>query len=328
MDINQLLKENEALKAKLQESENSKNDLQKKVEKLENLNKFYADQLKLGRAKKFGKSSEKYEDNQITFFNEAEQTASQNPFVTEPKEEELVVKKKKKKKRGANFDSLPVEVIEYKLDDTTCPECGNELHVMTKEIRKELKIIPAQVKMIEHVKYIYSCRNCENTGTKATIINATAPSALIKKSFVSPSVLSYIMNQKYVNAMPLDRQEKEFKRQGINLPKQNLSNWVIKGANLLLPLQKKLKNELVQQDILHADETTLEVLKEPGRTAECKSYMWVYRTIKSQEKQIILFDYTQGRYGKFAKEYLKDFSGYLHVDGYSGYKQLKTEGVI
>ncbi len=311
--LEQLEKENQALKAK--------------VMQLENLNKYYEEQLKLNRAKKFGASSEQYDYEQMSFFNEAEQVVSENPIIAEPTEE-TIIKKKKKQKRGANLGNLEVERIEYKLDDTTCPECGEELHVMTKEIRKELKIIPAQVKIIEHVKYIYSCRNCENTGTKATILKAATPTALIPKSFASPSVLAHIMNQKYANAMPLDRQEKEFKRQGVILPRQNLSNWVIKGANLLKPLRDLLKEELLKNEVLHADETTLEVLHEPGKEPQSKSYMWLYRTSVDCEKPVVLYDYTEGRTGKFAKEYLKDFKGYLHTDGYAGYRQLEPEIIL
>lgn len=142
---------------------------------------------------------------------------------------------RKKAKRGLKFQDLPAEVIEYKLTDAekVCGTCGEPLTEMKKEIRKELVIIPAQVKVIDHVTYTYSCRNCDKNGTSAFIKSAESPKALISKSVVSPSIIAYIMNQKYTNAMPLYRQEQEFKRYDIKLTRQDLSNWTLKGAALL-----------------------------------------------------------------------------------------------
>ena len=279
--------------------------------------------MKLNRQQKYAASSEKMEHSgQISFFDEAESVIAENPIIPEPTEETIVIKKKK---RGSNFDNLPVETIEYILEDRKCPNCNEELHNMKKEVRKELKFVPAKISIVEHITYIYACRNCENTGISGTIIRANSPKALVEKSFVSPSLMANIMNEKYSKAMPLDRQEKEFMRQGINISKQNLSNWIIKGAQLLEPLKNNLKSELVKDDILHADETVLEVLCEPGRDAETNSYMWVYRTSGNTEKNVVLYDYTETRTGKYPKEYLKDFHGYLHTDGYAGYHQLEPQ---
>ena len=318
--LEQLENEIRQLKAELQTSEN-------KILCLEKLNEWYIEQLKLNRQKKFGASSEKTEHNseQMTFFNEAESVVAENPLLAEPSEKDLVVEKNKKKKRGANFENLAVETIEYKLEiaDQICNVCNHQLHEMKKEVRKELKFIPAQFKMVEHITYIYACRNCEKESIKGNIVTADAPKALFSKSFVSPSLLASVMYQKYTNAMPLDRQEKDFKRLGILLSKQNLSNWVIKGAKILEPLQALMKKELLENQILHADETMLEVLKEPGREATTNSYMWLYRTSGDAIRPVVLYDYTQGRSGSYAKNYLAEFNGYLHTDGYAGYHQLE-----
>jgi transposase len=311
-----LEKENTALKARVQE--------------LEALNNWYMEQLKLSRQKQFGQSSEssKRDDlEQLNLFNEAE--ADRQPFVAEP-EVETISYQRKKNRRGENIKSLPVEVIEYKLpeDEQACPKCGDLLHIMSKEVRKELTIIPAKVKVLEHVSYIYSCRNCEKNDIETPVITAKAPQALLPKSMVSAELLAYIMSQKFVNAMPLYRQEQEFKRLGVVLSRQNLSNWIIKGAALFGPILEKLKQELLASPLLHSDETTLEVLCEPGRPAQTKSYMWVYRTSGNAKKPIVLYDYQEGRSGRFAKEYLSGFSGYLHTDGWGGYHQLEEQGVI
>lgn len=322
--LDRLINENVALKSEL---ENQKKENQKLQQKMD----WYIEQLKLRQKEKFGKSSEQLDDSQMTFFdlfNEPE--TLQEPIMEEPKEEIIVAAYKKvKKKRGEAYDNLPVEVIEYTLDneDCQCQACGESLHIMTKETRRELKIVPAQISIIEHVTYSYSCRKCETTGIDTTILKAPTKKALFPKSFVSPSVLAYIMNQKYIMSLPLYRQEQEFKRLGVDISRQNLSNWIIKGANLLRPLEMAMKKELISNELLMADETTLEVLREPGREAHTKSFMWLYTTSKSAKYPVVLYDYQTGRSGSYAKEYLKDWDGiYLHCDGYSGYN--KIEGKI
>ena len=176
----------------------------------------------------------------------------------------------------------------------------------------------------EHVRYVYSCRNCEKNGITTPIIAAFMPNPVIKNSLASPSMLAHIMTRKYVEAIPLYRQEQQFKRFGINLSRQTLANWVIKGSLWLEPLYKAMHLALMNKDILHADETVLEVLREPGREALAQSYMWLYRTGR-QDKSIVLYDYTQGHSGDYAKAFLKDFNGYLHTDGYAGYHKLSEK---
>lgn len=258
-------------------------------------------------------------------FNEAEEL--REGIMVEPAEAIVIPSHARKKtKRGSKLDSLPVEIIEYQLSDEEriCEACGTILTEMKKEVRKELKIIPAQVSVIEHVTYVYSCRSCDKEGIAGFIKKADSPKALIPKSVVSPSVMAYILNQKYTNAMPLYRQEQEFKRYGVELSRQNLANWTIKGANLLKPLMHLMKKELLSNDLLHADETTLEVLHEPGRSATAKSYMWLYRTSANSNRPVIFYDYRIGRSGSYAQEFLKEWTGtYLHCDGYSGYKKLE-----
>ncbi|MGL5260072.1 MAG: transposase [Lachnospiraceae bacterium] len=190
----------------------------------------------------------------------------------------------------------PLKKFEYKLDEfeRICDVCGDALTEMKKEIRKELKIVPAKISIIEHVTYIYSCRNCDKNGEAGFIKLATSPKALVPKSLVSASVMAHILNQKYTNAMPLYRQEQEWNRLGTNLTRQNLSNWTIKAGGLLKPLEAALKKELLSNDLLHADETTLEVLHEPGNETT---------------KSVILYDYQVGCSGSFAARYLKDWDG-------------------
>jgi len=300
--------------------------LSSKVDELSSKLSWYEEQYRLSRAQRFGPSSEQTVPfEQMSFFNEAESESSAF-VISEPVLDEVKVVRKSKQKghKDKITKPLPTETIEYRLsaEDMECPQCGEMLHEMKKEIRKELKVIPAQVMVTEHVRYVYACRNCEKSGITTPIISAQAPNPAIKNSLASPTMLAHIMTRKYVEAIPLYRQEQQFQRFGINLSRQTLANWVIKASSSwLASLYQAMHKELLTKEILHADETVLEVLCEPGREASTQSYMWLYRTSR-EDTPIVLYEYTQGRSGDYAKKFLKGFKGYIHTDGYVGYHKL------
>jgi hypothetical protein len=137
------------------------------------------------------------------------------------------------------------------------------------------------------------------------------------------------MTQKFVMGIPLYRQEQEWNRSGIRLSRQTMSNWLIRATeDWLEPMYDMLHEILCNHNVLHADETTLQVLREPGKTAQSKSYMWLYRTSGDTIHPIILYDYQPDRRSKRPAEFLKDFKGYLHTDGYDGYHSLLNDIVI
>lgn len=300
--------------------------LSSQVDELSSKLSWYEEQYRLSRAQRFGPSSEQTAPfEQMSFFNEAESESSAF-VISEPALDEVKAVRKSKQKghKDKITKPLPTETIEYRLsaEDMTCPQCGEMLHEMKKEIRKELKVIPAQVMVTEHVRYVYACRNCEKNDITTPILSAQVPNPAIKNSLASPSMLAHIMTRKYVEAIPLYRQEQQFKRFGINLSRQTLANWVIKASSSwLVPLYEAMHKELLIKEILHADETVLEVLCEPGREASTQSYMWLYRTGR-EDTPIVLYEYTQGRSGDYAKKFLKGFKGYIHTDGYAGYHKL------
>jgi transposase len=219
---------------------------------------------------------------------------------------------------------LPVEVIEYRLleDEQICPCCQGPLHEMSTQVRQELKIIPAEVKVVKHIQHIYTCRQCKPEITKTPIIKAEMPTPILPGSLASPSMLAFIMDQKYTNSLPLYRQEQQFSRLGIGLSRQTMANWVLGAADPWLKIiYQRMHEELKKHDILHADETTLQVLKEPGRSAQSKSYMWLYRTGR-EGPPIVLYDYQTTRASKHPDKFLSGFKGYLQTDGYGGYGKL------
>lgn len=300
--------------------------LEQKNEELPAKLKWYEEQFRLSQQERFGASSEKMHPEQISLFDEAEQEV--DPKIPEPTVEEITYKRRKTKgKKDKMLEDLPVETVEYRLaeEEQNCPQCHDSLHEMSKEVRevrKELKVIFAQVKVVEHVRYVYACRSCEKHETTTPIITAPMPAPVLPGSFVSPSLMAFIMERKYVLAVPLYRQEQQFRHYGIELSRQTLANWMIRGAtDWLSLLYERMKDHLLQHDILHADETTLQVLREDGRTATSKSYMWLY-AIGHTNIPISLYDYQTTRASKHPQKMLSDFSGYLHADGYAGYNGI------
>lgn len=149
------------------------------------------------------------------------------------------------------------------------------------------------------------------------------PEPVIKGSVASPSSVAHIMVQKYVNAVPLYRQEMGFQSEGFLLSRQTMANWMIYcSEHWLEPLYDLMKSRLLKEEVLHADETVLQVLKEPGRKSRTESYMWLYRTSEASAFPIVLYEYQETRSSSHPRRFLDGFSGYLHADGYAGYHNL------
>jgi transposase len=320
----------EYLQMRCQLLEKQKAELEAKLEKekseLEAKLKWLEEQLRLYRQKRFGFSSEKTNPGQLelSLFNETE--AEANPALPEPTVESITYLRRRKKRghREMMLENLPVETVEYRLspEEQVCSCCGGTLHEMSTEIRQELKYIPSELKVVKHVRYVYSCRPCEREELETPIITAPMPKPVYSGSLASPSVMAHIMNQKYVDGLPLYRQEKQFARLGVSLSRQTIANWMLYGADQWLSLlYDRMHQLLLKRDILHADETTLQVLREPGRSATSSSYLWLYRTGK-EGPPTILYDYRETRAGKNAQEFLAGFKGYLQVDGYAGYHKV------
>jgi len=218
---------------------------------------WYEQQFLLSRAQRFGPSSERVDFSQMDFFNEAE-SESYGKLTPEPTLDAVKPPRKTRPKgrKEQILSALPTETIEYKLtpEEMNCPKCEGPLHEMDKEIRKELKMIPAQVMVTEHVRYTYACRDCDKNGISVPVITAKAPVPPIRNSLASPSMLAHIVTRKYVEAIPLYRQEQQFQRFGLALSRQTLSNWVVKAGHLLRPLYDKARKDLLLKDVLHADD--------------------------------------------------------------------------
>lgn len=304
--------------------------LEEKVHELEFLNALLSDKLTLARKKQFGSSSEKYQDGyvQMNLFNEAEQES--DPEAAEPEMEEVhpssYKRKKRKGKKEEDLSAFPTaEVIEHKLEgsDRYCPDCGKKYKVVTTESTKTLKFIPAHFEVVEEITYVYSCPDC------GKMVRPEKDMPLLKGSIATPSLVAGIMNAKYVNGMPLARQEREFARYDLNLSTKTMANWMILcGQRYLQPVYDLMKEEFLRCRYAHCDETRVQVLDEPEQQASTQNWMWVYMTDEySGHPRMVLFQYERTRGGYHPVEFLGDrYHGYLTCDGYQAYHNL-PEGI-
>lgn len=209
---------------------------------------------------------------------------------------------------------LPRERVVHDISDAEkiC-QCGASLVCIGEEISEQLKYIPAQVSVIQHVRPKYACKPCEDN-----IKIARMPLLLLPKSIAAPELVAHIVVTKYCDHVPLYRQESIWSRMDIDLPRSSLCGWLLKTAELCEPLVKILQKIIIGYDYAQADETTIQVLHEKGREHTAKSYMWCYRG--GGESPSMVYDYQETRAGYHAQEFLEGFKGYLQTDAYSGYR--------
>ena len=271
----------EELKTKYSELENKNSDLKEKNSELAKLVAYYEECFRLNRHRQFGQSSERADSDSrqiLLVFDEAENEAEVK--IPEPSVEEITYTRRRcTGSKEDNFETLPIESIVHSIpeEELICPECGGPMHIMGHEKRRELEIIPAQVKIVEHEREVYSCRRCEHENIKVPVIKAPMPEAPIKGSAASAASIAHIMVQKYMNAVPLYRQEMSFLNEGFFLSRQTMANWLIRASSdWLEPLYEQMRQRILQEEILHADETVVQVLKEPGRSSRRESFMYIF----------------------------------------------------
>jgi transposase len=301
-------------------------------EELKAQNRWLLEQLRVVRSKQFGPSSEKATEEvseQLSMlFNEAEVYAEEEAVASESPAVEVRAHSRKRKS-GSARDILPsnVEVIEVEHtlpeEERLCPQCGETMQFIGTEVRETVQIIPAKAVLHRDIYYNYGCGNCKENDISTPILKTPKEPALIPGSGASAEAVAHIAVQKFVMGSPLYRQEQEWNRQGVLLSRQTMSNWLLRSTeDWLAPVYDALHQHLLAHDLLHADETELQVLHEEGRPAQTKSFMWHYRTSGDAEHPIVLYEYQPGRGQEYPKAFLNGFRGYLQTDGYSGYNAV------
>lgn len=289
------------------------------------------EQIRLSRHQQFGPPSERFSLEQMALvFNEAEATVAEDaevPSDTVAGAADDIVVPAHRRSRGGRRPLPPelprVEVL-HQLDeaDCACKQCASTMTPVGQKISEQLDIVPAQIRVVRHVRQTYRCPSCEGQLTTAPM-----PAQPIPKSLATPGTLAYVAISKYADGLPLYRQEQRLKRMGIDLPRSTLASWMVKSGQLVQPLINVLRDCVVSYDIISMDETRLQVLKEPGKSPQSQSYCWVQRG-GPPDKPIILYDYDPSRSQEVPMRLLAGFAGYLQVDGYEGYGKVCRESPI
>ena len=280
--------------------------------------------VRLLRYQRFGRKSEKVSPDQLSIFNEAEREVAE-AAPGEPDEIEVPAHTRRKGGRRPLPESLPcIEVVhDLPEEEKVCARDGTRLVEIGREESEQLEIIPAKLRRVRHIRPKYGCPTCKQ-GVKV----APVPPQPIPKSIASPALLAHVATQKFVDGMPLYRQEVALQRIGVELPRSTLASWMVKVGRLCQPLINLLHEEILATGFVQADETRFQVLKEPGRKATSLSYLWVLRA-GGRDRPAVVYHYDPSREGEVAERLLEGFQGYLQTDGYSGYDALgSSEGIV
>ena len=292
------------------------------------------EQIVLARRRMFGPSSEAL--GQARLFNEVELAATETPAGAENAGEgetddqagfapatstdvDASVPGKKpapraRGKRAALAIDLPrVDVIhELSEAERTAPD-GTLMVVIGQEVSEQLDIVPMQIRVLRHIRKRYA-----HPGGVAAPRIAPVAAQVLPKSNASASTLAMLIICKYFDGLPLARLEYVMARAGVRLTRSTMARWMIAVARALQPIHNLMRDSLLSGPLIHMDETTVQVLKEPGRAAQSKSYMWV-QLGGEPDRPVVLFDYEPSRSGGVAQKLLEGWSGYLMSDGYGGY---------
>lgn len=284
------------------------------------------EQIRHLRAQLFGRKSEKFTQEggpePIPLFDMPEPEAEQEP------EEKVAVPAYSRKKRGRKPlpANLPrVEQI-HDLDDAdkVCG-CGCGLRRIGEEVSEQLDVIPARVQVIRHIRPKYACPNCEGVEDDGPAVKiAPVPLRILPRSIATAGLLAQILTAKFVDHTPFYRQEQQFSRLGVDISRTSMCSWAMQAASACQPLLNLLTDEVLSGVLVQADETSLQVLQEPGRDPTQKSYMWLFRR-GDPDRQVLVYQYHPTRSGDVARAFLRGFEGYVQSDGYVGYDFLDHE---
>ena len=306
------------------------------IKRLEARAQLLYEQITTARRRMFGPSSET--STQARLFNEVDAlsaTAATAPDAVDlpaaPAEDEghAAPKDKSGKPRGKRRPISPdvprVDIVhELPEDQRLCPCCGKPMVEIGEDVSEQLDIVPMRFRVLRHRRKRYACPGSDHSAPKA----APAPLTVLPKCNATASTIAILITAKFVDGQPLARLEYVTGRFGVVVPRQTSARWMIRVAlEVLMPLLNLVRDTLLEGQIIHMDETTVQVLKEPGKTAQSNSYMWV-ACGGTESKRVVLFDYDPSRAGAVPLRLLSGWSGYLMTDGYEGYnKVVAAQGI-
>lgn len=270
---------------------------------------------------KFAKRSEQMSPEQASLLDDLIDTdiaaieAELQALQTVP----AAMEKKQKPKRTALPPEFPRTLIHHEPDNTRCP-CGCALKRIGEDVSERLDYTPGVFTVERHVRGKWVCDDCE------TLIQAPVPAQVIDKGIPTAGLLAHVMIAKFSDHLPLYRQESIFGRAGLAIPRSTLAQWVgVTGAQLQ-PLVDALRNVVFGQQVIHADETPVQMLV-PGSKKTHRSYVWAYATSQFSNVAAVVYDFSPSRAGEHARNFLQDWRGKLVCDDFGGYKASFELGV-
>jgi len=297
-------------------------ELKRIVHRYEQENDLLREQIRLLYARLFGKKSEK---------GKIDSSSAQLPLFDMPEPEvepekettEIPAHTREKKGRKKLPENLPrVEVVHDIPEEEKVCACGGEMSRIGEDVSEKLDIIPAVIRVIRHIRPKYACKHCEGLETEGSVVKiAPPPKQIIEKGIATAGLLAHILTAKFCDALPFYRQERQFTRLGVELPRATMCNWAMKAAHACEPLLTMLGRQIRSGPLINADETTVQVLVEPGRAPTTKSYMWIFRGGPSK-KPALVYHYSPSRSGDVAASFLQGYKGVVQTDGYAGYDFL------
>lgn len=315
------------------ELEASKKIIQERDEKIRRQNIQIDNMIQAllhARKKLFGPSTEVTQmDGQLSLFESVQELAEQLNLS----KEKIAVKPHTRIARQPGvrqemLAGLPQEVEEYVLPaDEKCSVCGGEMKVVGKRVvRTEVEFRPAKLILKQIVQQIAKCTECgeeDSPNEKCHFQKAAVPVPPLAHSISTPSLIAQIMYQKFAMGLPLARQEKDWFRLGLVLPRSNMANWIIRcSQEWLEPVYWRIREKLLECGLLHMDETRIQCNKEEGKLPSSESFMWLMRSAASEDIQGAFFYYSRSRSGENARKLLDGFHGYLITDAYAGYEKV------
>ena len=303
-------------------------DQQHEHQKVQEQISYLEEMVRLLKNELFGRKSEvrrESDANQLSLFT--------HPEVPAPEPvEDVIIEKHTRNKRGrkplpANLPRVDV-IHDIPEADKQCA-CGDEMVQIGEEVSEKLDYTPAKLQVIRHVRLKYACRTCEGVNDPGPTVKIAPPVVqLIPKSIATERLLAHVVISKFADGLPLYRQQKIFNRYGVDLSRTTLSGWIIQASEKCLPILDFLKNEIRSGPLINIDESTLQVLNEPGRSDSSKSYMWVFCG-GVPERKAVAYQYHPTRSGQVPIDFLGEYQGYVQSDAFAGYEQVgRQKGIV
>ena len=323
LEIDRLRERNAVLATKNGELTSTNGQLAAENRELVKKLDIYADEIAWYKSKLFGRGSEKLSGaEQTRLFDEVETSEDEQPDgQDEPQATEVPAHARRRAVRRPLPESLPrqQQVLDIPEADKRCA-CGHELVRIGEESSEKLDVMPPRLQVIRTVRPIYACHHCEGSGEeqRPAVRSAPAPVSLIPKGIATSGLLAYVATAKFCDALPLYRQEKQFARLGVELSRRTMADWMLAVARELSPVLEVLDERIRSGPMVQIDESSVQVLREPGRANTTLSYMWVMRG-GPPGRPVLRYYYAPSRSGRVAAELLGDYQGFVQTDGYEGY---------